>query len=170
MTADDLQARGAPGLDAARFRQVLGHFATGVSIITAIDGDDPVGFTAQSFTSLSLDPPLVLFCPQKASSTWPRMKSAGTFCVNILSDQQEALCRAFAASGTDKYRGVGWHPAPATGAPLLSDCLAWLEGRIVDEHDGGDHVIVVGRVLEMGIEHEGRPLLFYRGGFGRFEL
>lgn len=168
--ADDLEARSAPTIDAARFRQVLGHFATGVSIITAIDGDDPVGFTAQSFTSVSLDPPLVLFCPQKASSTWPRMKAAGTFCVNILSDDQEALCRAFAASGTDKYRGVGWQPAPATGAPLLNDCLAWVEGRIVDEHDGGDHVIAVGRVLDVGIEREGRPLLFYRGGFGRFEL
>lgn len=149
---------------------MLGHFATGVSIITAVHDSQPVGFTAQSFTSLSLDPPLVLFCPQKASSSWPKMKAAGTFCVNILSDEQEALCRAFAASGTDKYRGVGWHPSPVAGAPLLAGCLAWVEGRIVAQHDGGDHLIVVGQVVEVGVEHEGRPLLFYRGGFGRFEL
>src|SRR5688500_12934202 len=130
----------------------MGHFATGVTVITAIDpdGDEPVGFTCQAFVSLSLDPPLVLFSPQKQSSTWPRIRSAGAFCVNILGDDQEMLCRAFAASGTDKYRGVGWKPGPATGAPVLQDVLAWAEGRIVAEHDGGDHVIVVGRVLAMG--------------------
>lgn len=166
---EDLQRRGAPTLDAAHLKQVMGHFCTGVTIVTAMDGDDPVGFTAQTFQSLSLDPPLVLFCPQKTSSTWPRIQSAGSFCVNILGDDQEALCRAFAASGSDKYRGVGWKPGPATGAPVLGGVIAWVEASIESEHDGGDHVIVIGRIVDLRVEHEGRPLVFYRGGFGRFE-
>lgn len=167
---EDLAESGAPTFDVAHLRQVMGHFCTGVAIITAMDGSEPVGFTAQSFQSLSLDPPLVLFSPQKTSTTWPRIQQAGAFCVNILADHQEAMCRTFAASGADKFRGVGWVPAPRTGAPLLRDVLAWVEGKIVAEHDGGDHVIVVGRVLDLHVEHEGRPLLFYRGGFGRFEV
>lgn len=169
MTDDDLERRAAPTFDSAQLKQVMGHFCTGVTIITAVDGDDPVGFTAQTFQSLSLDPPLVMFSPQKTSSSWPRIQRAKAFCVNILSEDQEALCRSFAASGADKYRGVGWRPGPATGAPVLQDVLAWVEGRIVAEHDGGDHLIVVGSVLDLHLEHEGRPLLFYRGGFGRFE-
>ncbi|HEX7169058.1 MAG TPA: flavin reductase family protein [Acidimicrobiales bacterium] len=166
---DDLERRGAPTFGAAHLKQVMGHFCTGVTIVTAIDGDDPVGFTAQTFQSLSLDPPLVLFCPQKTSSTWPRIQGAGSFCVNILADDQEALCRAFAASGSDKYRGVGWKPGPATGAPVLDGVLAWVEASIESEHDGGDHVIVIGRIVDLRVEHEGHPLVFYRGGFGRFE-
>ena len=167
---DDLEESGAQTFDVAHLRQVMGHFATGVVIITAMDGNDPAGFTAQTFQSLSLDPPLVLFCAGKTSSTWPRIQKAGTFCVNILAADQEAMCRNFAASGTDKFRGVGWVPAPRTGAPLLRDVLAWIEGKIIAEHDGGDHVVVIGRVLDLHVEHEGRPLLFYRGGFGRFEV
>lgn len=166
----DLDDRGAPSFDVAHLRQVMGHFATGVTIITAMNGTNPVGFTAQSFQSLSLDPPLVLFSQSKTSSTWPRIKEAGQFCVNILAADQEAMCRAFAASGADKFRGVGWTPGPRTGAPLLAGALAWIEGQIIAEHDGGDHVVVVGRVLDLRVEHEGSPLLFYRGGFGRFEV
>ena len=173
MTDEDLErrGRGVASMDAATYRQVMGHFCTGVTIITAVDpdGGDPVGFTAQTFQSLSMEPPLVLFSPQKTSSTWPRIEAAGAFCVNVLSSDQEALCRAFAASGTDKYRGVGWKPGPATGAPVLQGVLAWIEGRIASQVDGGDHVIVLGSVLDMEVVHEGKPLLFYRGGFGSFE-
>lgn len=169
MTDEDLAAQAAPSFEAAQLREVMGHFCTGVTIITAVDGDDPVGFTAQSFQSLSLDPPLILFAPQRTSSTWPRLRSAGTFCVNILGDDQEALCRAFASSGADKYRGVGWRPGGVTGAPVLDGAIAWIEAAIEQEVDGGDHVIVIGRVLDLGVERDGRPLLFYRGGFGRFE-
>jgi flavin reductase (DIM6/NTAB) family NADH-FMN oxidoreductase RutF len=169
VTDDDLERRGAPTIDSARLKQVMGHFCTGVTIITAVDGDEPVGFTAQSFQSLSLDPPLVLFSLQKTSTTWPRLQAAETFCVNILSEDQEAVCRSFASSGTQKYRGIGWRPAPATGAPILEGVLGWVEARIVEEIDGGDHLIVIGRILDLDLTHEGRPLLFYRGGFGRFE-
>ena len=169
MTDEDLERRGAPTFDSARLKQVMGHFCTGVTIITAVDGDDPVGFVVQSFQSLSLDPALVLFSAQKTSSTWPRIQAAKEFCVNILAEDQEALCRSFAASGSDKYRGVGWTPGPATGAPVLNGILGWVEARITEEIDGGDHVIAIARVLDLKLEHEGRPLLFYRGGFGRFE-
>ena len=169
MTDDDLERRGAPTFDSARLKQVMGHFCTGVTIITAIDGTEPVGLTAQSFQSLSLDPPLILFSAQKTSSTLPRLQSAKELCVNILGEDQEALCRSFAASGADKYRGVGWQPGPATGAPVLNGVLGWVEARITEEIDGGDHLIVVARILDLDLEHEGRPLLFYRGGFGRFE-
>jgi flavin reductase (DIM6/NTAB) family NADH-FMN oxidoreductase RutF len=166
---DDLEEAGAPNFDIAHLRQVMGRFATGVTIITAVDQGEPVGFTAQTFTSLSMDPPLVSFSPQKASTSWPRIQSAGTFCVNILSDDQEALCRAFASSGGDKFRGVGWHPGPSTGAPILQGVIAWVEGKIVAEHDAGDHVVVIGRVLDLESKTDRHPLLFYRGGFGRFE-
>ena len=152
------------------FRGVMGHFATGVTIVTAVDGDEPVGLTAQSFTSLSLDPPLILFCPGKTSSTWPRIKQAGSFCVNILGQAQEAICRTFAASGTDKFAGVTWTPSDVTGAPVLDDVLAWVDCTLEAEHDAGDHIIVVGRVVDLSMEQEGKPLLFYRGGFGTFDL
>lgn len=166
---DDITQAAAPSFDQARFRQIMGHFCTGVTIVTATDGDEPVGLTAQSFTSLSLDPPLILFCPGLSSSTWPRIKAAGSFCVNILGEQQEAVCRAFAVSGADKFSDVSWTPSDVTGAPVLDDVLAWVDCTLEAEHDGGDHIIVVGRVVDLSLEQEGKPLLFYRGGFGTFD-
>jgi 3-hydroxy-9,10-secoandrosta-1,3,5(10)-triene-9,17-dione monooxygenase reductase component len=165
----DLGASGASDFDTARFRQVLGHFCTGVVIIAGSHDGEPVGLTVQSFTSLSLEPPLVSFAVGRTSSTWPRLRDAGTFSVNILAEDQEALCRTFATSGADKFAGVGWRPG-ASGAPLLDDVLAWLECRIDIEHDAGDHILVIGRVTGLDVGREGKPLLFYRGGFGRFEL
>lgn len=168
MTDEDLEDVAAPTSETARLRAVLGHFCTGVTIITGVESGDPVGFTVQAFQSLSLDPPLVLFSPQKTSNTWRRLRTSGRFCVNILASDQEALCRAFASGGTDKYRGVGWKPAPATGAPILDGVLGWVEATVEAEHDGGDHLVVVGRIQELSLENEGTPLLFYRGGYGRF--
>jgi len=159
----------APTIDAAHFRQVLGHFATGVTIVTAMDGDEPVGVAANSFTSVSLDPPLVAFCAAHESTTWPRIQAGGVFCVNILEEDQEDICRLFATRGADRFRSIGWRRAPQTGSPVLSDVLAWLDCRIEAEHQAGDHVIAVARVLELESSHRGRPLLFYRGGYGRFE-
>src|ERR1700685_3998828 len=96
------------GLDQARFREVLGHFATGITIVTALEEGEPVGFTWQAFSALSLDPPMVLLAPAKSSTSWPRIAQAGAFCVNILSAEQEAIGRAFAISGGDKFDGVDW--------------------------------------------------------------
>jgi len=152
--------------DEARFKEVLGHFATGVVVVTAMEDAVPVGFTCQSFTSLSLDPPMVALAPGKSSTSWPRIARVGTFCANILSEGQEALCRDFAVSGGDKFTGVGWRPA-SNGAPLLDGVLAWVECTLLLVHDAGDHELVVGQVDEMGV-NSGRPLLFYRGGFGSF--
>ena len=165
---DDLAATGAPTFDSAHFRAVMGHFTTGIAIVTAMEGTEPVGLTCQSFMSLSLDPPLVAFSPAKSSTSWPRIRQAGAFCVNVLTEAQEDVCRVFATTGADKFRGVGWRSGE-TGSPILDDALAWIDCRIEHEIDAGDHVIVIGRVLELDVSRTGRPLLFYRGGYGRFE-
>lgn len=153
----------------ARFRQVLGRFCTGVAVVTALQGDQPIGLTIQSLTSVSLVPPLVSICLAKSSSSWPRMKASGAFCVNILRDDQEAVSRAFAAKDGNRFSSIGWQRAPGTGSPLLDDVLAWVDCCIQAEHDAGDHVIAVGRVISLGDMSQGRPLLFYRGGYERFE-
>jgi flavin reductase (DIM6/NTAB) family NADH-FMN oxidoreductase RutF len=155
------------GLDQARFREVLGHFATGITIVTALEEGEPVGFTCQSFAALSLDPPMVLLAPARSSTSWPRIAKAGAFCVNILEERQEALCRAFAVTGGDKFDGVAWTPG-ITGSPVIEGSLAVVECRLGEIFDGGDHELVIGHVEAMDIR-EGRPLLFYRSGFGRFD-
>jgi 3-hydroxy-9,10-secoandrosta-1,3,5(10)-triene-9,17-dione monooxygenase reductase component len=165
---DDLAATAAPTFDSAHFRTVVGHFSTGIVIITGMEGREPVGLTCQSFTSLSLEPPLVGFAPGKSSTSWPRIRASGAFCVNVLTEHQEEICRVFATSGADKFRGVGWHAAES-GSPIIDDVLAWVDCRIDTEHSAGDHLIVVGRVLELSASGLGKPLLFYRGGYGRFE-
>jgi 3-hydroxy-9,10-secoandrosta-1,3,5(10)-triene-9,17-dione monooxygenase reductase component len=160
------------GLSSSRFREVLGHFATGLTIVTAVDADGPVGFTCQAFMSLSLDPPLVALAPGKSSTSWPRIAPVRNICVNLLSETQEALCRDFAVSGAekgDKFAGVGWKPGPA-GAPVLEGALAWIGCRVLRSHDAGDHELVIAEVTDTFVDPSGHPLLFYRGGFGRFEV
>ena len=155
------------GFDQARFREVLGHFATGITIVTATDEGEPVGFSCQSFAALSLDPPMVILAPAKSSTSWPRIARAGAFCVNILGEHQEAVCRAFAVSGGDKFDGVGWTPG-VTGSPLIDGSLATVECTLGAIYEGGDHELVTGHVVDMEIG-KGLPLIFYRSGFGRFE-
>ncbi|MGW1029037.1 flavin reductase family protein [Streptomyces sp. NPDC002577] len=157
----------APVVDSAEFRRVLGHFCSGVTVITSIDDGAPVGFACQSFQSLSLEPALVAFSAGRMSTTWPRIQASGRFCVNILGAEQEQLCHGFAVSGGDKFNGVGWRPSPS-GMPLLDGSLAWIDCVIDVVHEGGDHQIVVGRVEALDAPREGRPLLFFRGGFGGF--
>lgn len=164
--ADEPWSTGAATFSEARFKEALGHFATGVTVVTALEEGDPVGFTCQAFTSLSLEPPMVALAPAKSSTSWPRIARAGAFCVNILSEHQEALSRVFAVSGSDKFKGVEWRQA-VRGSPVLEGSLAWVECRLESIHDAGDHELVIGNVIELGVT-EGRPLLFYRGGFGTF--
>lgn len=166
---EDMRSAGARSFDAARFREALGHFATGITVVTAMEEGLPVGFTCQAFTSLSLEPPMVALAPAKSSTSWPRIAKAGAFCVNILGSHQEALCRNFAVSGGDKFTGVAWHRGQAVGAPVLEGSLAWVECELVTIHDAGDHELVTGRVMALGVG-EGQPLLFYRGGFGSFAV
>ncbi|RSN67535.1 flavin reductase family protein [Actinomadura sp. WAC 06369] len=150
-------------IDGERMRRVLGAFCTGVVAVTAVEGGEPVGMACQSFASLSLDPPLVCFCPSGASTTWPRIRAAGRFAVNVLAADQGDLCRAMA--GRDKFAGVPWTPGPG-GSPLLDGALAWIEADVERELPGGDHTIVVGRVRHLASVREAGPLLFFRGGFG----
>ncbi|MFG3169381.1 flavin reductase family protein [Streptomyces sp. NPDC048200] len=172
----DLRAVGdderAP-VDPAEFRRVLGHFATGVTVVTAPAAGDgapagPAGFACQSFASLSLDPPLVCFMVGRTSSTWPRIARAGVFCVNVLGAHQGDLCRGFAVSGSDKFAGVDHDAAPVSGSPRLAGAAAWIDCTVHAVHTGGDHLIVVGRVdaLGTGGDDDGvPPLLFHKGRF-----
>jgi flavin reductase (DIM6/NTAB) family NADH-FMN oxidoreductase RutF len=156
-------------VDQGEFRRVLGNFATGVTVVTApaADGESgPAGFACQSFSSLSLAPPLVVFMVGRTSTTWPRIARAGVFCVNVLGADQADLCRAFAASGTDKFAGVPYDTAPATGSPRLTGAHAWIDCTIHAVHTGGDHLIVVGRVEALGAgDGDESPLLFHKGRF-----
>ncbi|MEV8595158.1 flavin reductase family protein [Streptomyces sp. NPDC052012] len=159
---EDERAPVTPG----EFRRVLGCFATGVTVVSAMDDGVPVGFACQSFTSLSLEPPLVAFMAGRTSTTWPRIARAGAFCVNVLAAHQAQLCRAFAVSGADKFAGVTYDPAPVSGSPRLADTLAWIDCTIHAVHTGGDHLVVVGRVDALGTADADRPpLLFHRGRF-----
>jgi flavin reductase (DIM6/NTAB) family NADH-FMN oxidoreductase RutF len=155
--------------DEAKFRQVLGHFPTGVVVITAVNDGAPAGLAIGSFTSVSLDPPLVAFFPGKSSGSWPQIQQAGYFCVNILGEHQEDICRIFASRGADKFATIGWKRG-RTGAPILNDVIGWIECSIERVDEAGDHYFVVGRVIDLDVEHEGGPLIFFRGGYGRYEV
>ncbi len=150
------------------FRTVLGNFPTGVTVVTAVDDGEPAGLAIGSFTSVSLDPPLVAFCPDKRSSSWPHIEAAGAFCVNILADDQVDVCNAFAGKGEDKFSEVTWDTTHL-GSPRIEGSLAWIDCSLEAVHDGGDHFIVVGRVNELDVARPDRgPLLFFRGGYGIF--
>jgi 3-hydroxy-9,10-secoandrosta-1,3,5(10)-triene-9,17-dione monooxygenase reductase component len=155
--------------DSAKYRQVLGHFPTGVTVMTAIADSAPVGMAVGSFASLSLDPPEVLFCAGKQSSSWPKIEAAGAFCVNILADDQEDVCRVFASKAADKFAEIGWKHS-GNGSPIIDGVLAYIDCTIANVVESGDHYIVVGRVHDLDVRHEGGPLLFFRGGYGRFSL
>ena len=155
----------APTVDPRLLRDVLGHFASGVTVVTAGTATGPIGFTCQSFSSLSLDPPLVVFAPARTSRTWPRLREIGAFCVNVLAEDQSDVSARFAHSGTDKFAGVGFRSSPH-GAPVLDGVVAWIDCRLWAEYDGGDHTVVAARVLDLGADPRRRPLVFHRGGYG----
>src|ERR1700678_2732337 len=123
-----------PGPSAAKFRQVLGHFGTGITVITALDDDGPSGFACQAFGALSLEPPLVLFCPGRSSATWQRIARSGHFCANILTASQRELARVFGTSGGDKFAGVPWSVS-ASGAAVLDGVLTWVACTVCDVHE-----------------------------------
>ena len=156
-----------PDLDPVEFRRVLGHFATGVVAITAIDPatGQPTGLAANSFTSVSLDPPLVAFCVAHTSTSWPRLRRAKRFCINILAEGQDEVCIALSRRGADKFADLAWHPSPS-GEPVIPGAAGWIEASVDAEHRAGDHDIVVARVHALGAEDR-LPLLFFRGMYGR---
>ncbi len=153
-----------PAVNGADMRHVLSHFGTGVIVVTSMTVSGPVGLTCQTFQSLSLDPPLVSFSPARTSRSWPLIRSAGTFCVNVLAGDQADLSVTFARSGVDKFAGIDWQPGPY-GSPVLAGVTAWIECRLWREYDGGDHTIVVGEVLSLSADSERDPLLFLRGQY-----
>lgn len=153
--------------DAVAFRQILGHYPTGVCAITAMQQDGtPAAMIVGSFTSVSLDPPLVAFFPDKASSSWPKIEACGGFCVNVLADDQEDLCRILASKDPAKFDGVPHHPS-ARGAPILDGALAWIDCSFHAIHEAGDHYIAIGEVHALDIHHPGEPLLFHKGRYGK---
>ncbi|HET9072986.1 MAG TPA: flavin reductase family protein [Solirubrobacteraceae bacterium] len=149
--------------DEAHFRSVLGALPTGVVIVTGGTQQQPRGLVVGSFMSVSLDPPLVAVCPAKTSSSWPALQESGVFCANVLHDSQSELARGFARSGADKFAGVSWRPAPATGCPLLEGVAAWIDCRIHETIEAGDHWLVLAEVLELAVETAGGALVFHAG-------
>jgi flavin reductase (DIM6/NTAB) family NADH-FMN oxidoreductase RutF len=157
-------------MDPADYRRILGHWVTGVAVVAARDPDGhPCGLTANAVTSLSLDPPLVLVCIEKAADSHDCIRAAGAFSINILAAEQELMARRFAGEGgSAKFDGVA-HRLTADGVPVLVDALAWVECRVRDILPGGDHTIFVGHVTA-GDARPGAPLAFFRGGYGRYDF
>jgi flavin reductase (DIM6/NTAB) family NADH-FMN oxidoreductase RutF len=151
-------------VDAARFRQLLGRFATGVAVVTASDPDgSPVGMTANTLTSVSLEPPLISICIDHTADMHQTLQQTGKFTVNVLAADQEAISRRFAEKGRNRFTGIGFEPSEHGGV-VLNGVLALLECERVAEYEAGDHTIYLARVVG-GSTFEGEPLLYYRGGY-----
>jgi 3-hydroxy-9,10-secoandrosta-1,3,5(10)-triene-9,17-dione monooxygenase reductase component len=150
-----------------RMREVLGTFATGVVIVTAL-ADKPLGFTCQSFVSQSLDPPLVSFSAARTSTTWPQIRTVGRFCVNVLAHDQHELSELFALPGADRFAHIQWTPSPL-GAPILDGVSAWIDCELAAEHDAGDHTIVLGAVHTLEADPDRYPLIYYRSQYAPSE-
>jgi flavin reductase (DIM6/NTAB) family NADH-FMN oxidoreductase RutF len=153
-------------IDPRGFRDTLGHYASGITIISGIDEAGPIGFTCQSFCSVSTEPPLISFSVMKTSTTYPRIRETGKFAVNVLSNHQHTVSNQFARTGADKWAGIPW-TATRAGNPVIEDTLIWLDCDIWAEHDAGDHLIVLGRVNEMSPAtwHIHEPLLYFKGKY-----
>jgi 3-hydroxy-9,10-secoandrosta-1,3,5(10)-triene-9,17-dione monooxygenase reductase component len=168
---DEAGVHAAAGLDtlvAHRFRRVLGRFPTGVVLVTAATPEGPTGMAVNSFTSVSLDPPLVSFCAARLSSTWPRIRAAGAFAVNVLGEHHSEVSRRFARKDADRFAGLRHRPG-ATGGPVIDGVAAHLDCQLHAVHDAGDHVIVLGRVVYLDADEGVRPLVFHGGDYCRLQ-
>ena len=166
---DTESIQSAGKIDPDWFRKVLGQYPTGVCAVTSVSPEhSPVGMTVGSFTSVSLDPPLVAFFPDKGSTSWPKIQASGRFCVNILSEEQEWVCRQIASKHPRKMDPVEHRLSPG-GTPVIDSVVAWIDCEIASVGEAGDHFVVLGRVLNLQIENPSLPLLFFRGGYGRFQ-
>ena len=151
--------------DAATFRRVLGHYPTGVCIVTASDENGvPAAMVVGSFTSASLDPPLIAFFPGCNSSSWPRIRVAGRLCVNILADDQIELCRRFSRKDTDKFSGCDYQLSP-NGSPIFAGVVAWMDCNLEEVHTAGDHYIAICRTEAFELGTGQRPLIFHSGKY-----
>ncbi|MGY5775189.1 flavin reductase family protein [Rhizobium sp. LEGMi135b] len=159
-------------IDPKQFRNALGHYASGITVVTSHANGSPLGFTCQSFHSVSLDPPLISLCVMLTSLTWPKIRDTGRFCVNVLAKDQRAVSDRFARSGTDKWTGQSWSPS-AAGSPTIDESLLWLDCILECEHIAGDHLIAIGRVEEMSdaeSPNDRAPLLFFKGRYHQLAL
>lgn len=157
-------------IDPSEFRRVMGHFPTGVAVVTTRRADEPPrGLTVNAFTSVSLNPTLVLICVEQHAETHDLIRDAGVFAINVLGEEKgEMISRRFSTFGVaDKFQGVAYREE-TTGAPVLDMALAWLDCRVVQSFAAGDHTIFLGEVVAADAR-DGRPLVYYRGGYGRFE-
>lgn len=162
MTAHEM-SKAAPTPTA--MRRAMGSFATGVTVVTGLDEGEPLGFACQSFASVSLEPPLVLFCADHRGRTWPRIRPSGRFTVNVLGEDQLDLCNRFGSSRGAKYDGLAWELSD-WGTPSLPGVLMRVHAEVDSVHIAGDHDVVIGRVLELETPSDDRPMLFFRGRFG----
>ena len=154
-------------IDSGVFRNGLGHFPTGVTAVTAVNNGKPIGMAIGSFTSVSLEPPLVAFLPGKESGSWKEIREAGSFCVNVMGQDQMEVCGVMASRAEDKFADVEWSPA-GSGSPIISGSIAYIDCDIEMIHDGGDHDIVIGRVLKLEVMDSKSPLVFFQGNYGTF--
>ncbi|WP_134655141.1 flavin reductase family protein [Streptomyces sp. H23] len=154
-----------PIVDEDAYRIAVGSFATGVTVVTMADGDTPLGFTCQSFVSLSLNPRLISISVSRESRTWPRLGFAGPFCVNVLGVNQGILARRFATPDVDRFSGTAWRPSAVSGAPRLAGAGAWIDAQVDRTYPVGDHHLVVGRVMAAEVGEEAEPLLYHRSNF-----
>ncbi len=146
-------------------RRVMGQFATGVTVVTGLDDEGPVGFACQSFASVSLEPPLILICADHRGRAWPRIRETGRFCVNVLHEEQSDLCSRFGSSKGRKYEDLDWELS-RWNTPALPGVLMRVHAEVHDVHIAGDHDVIIGRVLELDTVCEERPMVFFRGKFG----
>ncbi len=166
-SADPVQVDGGqvPPPTPAELRRAMGTFASGVTVVTGIDGDEAVGFACQSFASVSLEPPLVLFCADHRGKAWPRIRTSGRFTVNVLGEEQQDVCGRFGSARGAKYDGLDWDVS-RWGTPALRNVLLRVHCEVHDVHVAGDHDVVIGRVLEVENCGDARPMIFFRGRFG----
>ena len=152
-------------IDGREFRRILAHYPTGVCAVTAIADAEPVGMIVGSFTSVSLDPPLVAFLPDRASTTWPKIMAAGAFCVNVLAERQQGVCGAIMSKVPNKFDTVP-HRVAESGVPIIDGVVAWLDCELYAVHEAGDHFIAIGLVRAMDVDRPEPPLVFHRGAYG----
>ena len=152
--------------DVATFRRVLGSFCSGVTVVAALGREGPLGLTCQAFASLSLDPPLILISPSRASVTWPEIRRIGRFCISILAEEHQPVSVQMACSGTDKFTGIPWDQTPL-GSPRVTGAAAWLDCTLKAEHDGGDHTVVIAAVHHLSADPDARPLLYHHGRYAQ---
>lgn len=153
-------------LDEMSIRRALSEFATGVTVVTTSGPGGPYGFACQSFSSLSLNPPLVLFTVMKSSRTWPHIEASGTFTVNVLTEEQKSVSAAFGRRGEEKFSHGHWEASPL-GNPVLGGCAIWIDCTVDAVYDGGDHHIVVGAIKDIGHRQDSCPLVYHRGSYAK---